>query len=206
MKIMQMELGPLGTNCYIIINEETKEALVIDPGAEGKKVLEILNKDNLVLKAIILTHGHSDHIGAVGFLAKETGAEVMISEKDASMLTDSRRNLSAYMGDNIVCEKADRLLNDGDKIDVAGITLDVIATPGHTPGGICLKTGDTVFCGDTIFCESIGRTDFPGGSYSEIINSIKTKILILPDTVKLLPGHGPATDVGWERRRNPFLQ
>ncbi len=206
MKVFVLEVGQLGTNCYIAVNEEEKRAVIIDPGADAKNILAAVDKEDLKIEAILLTHGHSDHIQAVGAVREATKAPVMISEKDAPMLTDSRRNLSSFMGEDISMKAADRLLKDGDKIEAAGLTFDVLATPGHTQGGLCFKNGDIVFCGDSIFLESIGRTDFPGGSYEQLITSIKTKLFTLPEQTKLLPGHGPATDVGWERRRNPFLQ
>lgn len=206
MKVLTLELGPLGTNCYILINEEEKKGVIFDPGADAQTILTVVEKEGITVEAILLTHGHSDHIGALAQVREMTKAPVMIGEKDANMLTDARRNLSSFMGENIALKTADRLLKDGDVVDVAGCSLEVLETPGHTPGGVCYKVENVVFCGDTIFCESIGRTDFPGGSYPEILSSIKTKILTLPDETNLLPGHGPATTVGWERRMNPFLQ
>lgn len=206
MEVIVLELGQLGTNCYMLVNEVEKRAVIFDPGAEVQVILAEIQKRELKVEAILLTHGHSDHIGALHALQEATKASVMIGEKDANMLTDAKRNLSVFMGDNISLKEADRLLKDNDIIKAAGYEIKVLSTPGHTPGGVCYKVSDMVFCGDTIFCESIGRTDFPGGSYPEILNSIKTKILTLPDDTKLFPGHGPSTTVGWERRKNPFLQ
>jgi glyoxylase-like metal-dependent hydrolase (beta-lactamase superfamily II) len=206
MKIILLEVGALGTDCYIAVNEEEKLGVIIDPGADARFILKKVKGEGLKIEAILLTHGHSDHIGALKEVAEALKAPVMIGEKDANMLTNARFNLSTFMGENITCDKANRLLKDGDIVEAAGLAFEVMETPGHTPGGCCFKCGDVVFCGDTIFCESIGRTDFPGGSYPQLIQSIKSKILTLADDVKLLPGHGPATEVGWERRMNPFLQ
>ena len=206
MKIIAMEVGVIGTNCYVVINEEQKKGVVIDPGGDADQILEKIKQKGITIEAIFLTHGHSDHIMAVDEVRGVTGAKVYISEADADMLTKASSNLSVYMGAGREFKAADEFLIDGETITAAGLKFQVVATPGHTKGGICLLCGDTVFCGDTIFSESIGRTDLPGGSYSQILHSIKTKIMVLPDEMKLLPGHGPATTIGWERRRNPFLQ
>ncbi|MHC1715919.1 MAG: MBL fold metallo-hydrolase [Acidaminococcaceae bacterium] len=206
MKIIAMEVGVIGTNCYLVINEEQKTGVVIDPGGDADQILEKIKQKGIKIEAIFLTHGHSDHIMAVDEVRGVTGAKVYISEADADMLTKASSNLSVYMGAGREFKAADEFLVDGETITAAGLKFQVVATPGHTKGGICLLCGDTVFCGDTIFSESIGRTDLPGGSYSQILHSIKTKIMVLPDEMKLLPGHGPATTIGWERRRNPFLQ
>ena len=206
MKIIAMEVGVIGTNCYVVINEEQKTGVVIDPGGDADQILEKIRQKGIAIEAIFLTHGHSDHIMAVDEVREVTGAKVYISEADADMLTKASSNLSVYMGAGREFKAADEFLIDGETITAAGLKFQVVATPGHTKGGICLLCGDTVFCGDTIFSESIGRTDLPGGSYSQILHSIKTKIMVLPDEMKLLPGHGPATTIGWERRRNPFLQ
>ena len=206
MKIIAMEVGVIGTKCYVVINEEQKKGVVIDPGGDADQILEKIKQKGITIEAIFLTHGHSDHIMAVDEVREVTGAKVYISEADADMLTKASSNLSVYMGAGREFKAADEFLIDGETITAAGLKFQVVATPGHTKGGICLLCGDTVFCGDTIFSESIGRTDLPGGSYSQILHSIKTKIMVLPDEMKLLPGHGPATTIGWERRRNPFLQ
>ena len=206
MKIIAMEVGLIGTNCYLVINEEQKTGVVIDPGGDAEQILEKIRQKGIAIEAIFLTHGHSDHIMAVDEVREATGAKVYISEADAGMLTKASSNLSFYMGAGREFKATDEFLVDGETITAAGLKFQVVATPGHTKGGVCLVCGDTVFCGDTIFSESIGRTDLPGGSYSQILHSIKTKIMVLPDEMKLLPGHGPATTIGWERRRNPFLQ
>ena len=206
MKVLVMEVGSIGTNCYLVINEENKSGVVIDPGGDGDMILDKIRQKGLNIEAIFLTHGHSDHIMAVDEIRTATGAKVYISQEDAAMLIKASSNLSLYMGASREFKAADEFFEDGETLTVAGLNFKVIATPGHTRGGVCLICEDIVFCGDTVFSESIGRTDLPGGSYSQILQSIKNKILVLPDEMKLLPGHGPATTIGWERRRNPFLQ
>ena len=206
MRVIKMEVGMLGTNCYLVINEELHKGVVIDPGGDGDRILECIRQERVDIEAILLTHGHSDHIMALDELREATQANVYISQEDASMLVKPAGNLSIYMGEGASFRPADIIFKDGEILNVAGIEFKVLATPGHTKGGVCLVAENTVFCGDTIFAESIGRTDLPGGSYNQILDSIRNKILVLPDEVNLLPGHGPSTTVGWERRRNPFLQ
>lgn len=206
MKIIQMEVGNLGTNCYIVYCEQTLKAGVIDPGGRTEAILAEINKANLTVEYIINTHGHADHIVANDAIKQATGAKVLIHHDDAGMLTSAERNLSMYVGGAFVCGPADQLLSHNDIITIGNIELKVLHTPGHTPGGICLLTDMTVIAGDTLFAESIGRTDFPGGSYSQLIRSIKENLMTLPDNVKVLPGHGPETTVGWERKYNSFIQ
>jgi glyoxylase-like metal-dependent hydrolase (beta-lactamase superfamily II) len=206
MKIIQMEVGSLGTNCYIVYCENTKKAVIIDPGGDAAKILAAVSREGLSVEAIINTHGHADHVLANVKVQEATGAPLWIHSADADMLGSGSRNLSAFLGGATSCGKADRLLSDGEVLPVGDFSLTVLHTPGHTPGGISLLTGKTVFVGDTLFAESIGRTDFPGGSYSQLINSIKAKLMVLDDEVKAYPGHGPATTIGWERRQNPFIQ
>lgn len=206
MKILALEVGMIGTNCYIAINEATNAGVVIDPGGDGAKILSIIEKHGVKIEAIFITHGHSDHIMALDEVRSATGAKVYISKADEPMLTNANTNLSMFMGQNQTFSAADEYFTDNQELSVAGMNFKILATPGHTLGGMCILTDKVVFCGDTIFAESIGRTDLPGGSYEQILKSIKEKILPLADDVQLLPGHGPATTVGWERRRNPFLQ
>lgn len=207
MKILHMVVGPIATNCYIVVNDENNEAVVVDPGDEGNNIVNEIKKANLKVKAIFLTHGHSDHISGLEEVEEATGAKIYMSKEDAPRLANRESTLSYFnkKKENPVT-KPDEYFTDGEVLTVAGLEFKIYTTPGHTPGGVCIQCGDVVFCGDTVFAESIGRTDLPGGSYEDILKSIKEKILPLADDVKLLPGHGPATTVGWERRRNPFLQ
>jgi glyoxylase-like metal-dependent hydrolase (beta-lactamase superfamily II) len=206
MQILRMEVGSLGTNCYIIWCEETKKAAVIDPGGDAAAILTKIRDEKLAVEYIINTHGHGDHIGAVSKVKQATNAAVLIHAADADMLISSAKNLSMYMGPGITCDPADRTVREGDVVSFGSVSLTVLETPGHTAGGICLLTEGVVFSGDTLFAESIGRTDFPGGSYSQLINSIRQKLMVLPDDYTVYPGHGPSTTIGWERKRNPFIQ
>lgn len=206
MKTIKMEVGNLGTNCYIIYCEKTLQAAIIDPGGNAQEIIALLNQEKLNVACIINTHGHADHILANTAVRQATGAPLYIHEADAAMLTNAQLNLSPFIGGAMTCDPADRLLTDGDIIQVGEIKFTVMHTPGHTPGGICLQTDTLVVSGDTLFAESIGRTDFPGGSHGQLINSIRNKLLILGNDVRVLPGHGPDTTIGWERANNPFIQ
>ncbi|MBC8015739.1 MAG: MBL fold metallo-hydrolase [Sporomusaceae bacterium] len=206
MKIIKLEVGHLGANCYITYCEKTLSGAVIDPGGNGKQIIDRIRHENIQLAYIINTHGHADHIAANDEIKEATGASVVIHSADANMLVSSQDNLSAYIGNNLICQPADRLLNDGDIIMVGEIEFQVIHTPGHTLGGICLKANGFLFSGDTLFAQSIGRTDFPKGSHKQLISSIKNKLLVLADNIVVLPGHGGSTTIGDERHTNPFIQ
>ncbi len=199
-------VGELGANCYVVGCEKTGEAAVIDPGGDAEKIVGVINKKGLKLKYIINTHGHIDHIAGNDALKEATGAQVLIHELDGEMLTQARHNLSNMVGMPFQFKPADRLLKDGDTIEIGNIKLQVLHTPGHTRGGICLVGEGVVFSGDTLFNLSIGRTDFPGGDYDTIINSIKTKLLSLPDDTAVYPGHMGSSTIGYERNHNSFLR
>lgn len=200
-------VGSIGANCYIVGCEKTKAALVIDPGGEGDRILQRVDELGLNVELVVNTHGHLDHIAENKYLREKTGAKLAIHKDDAEMLVDPEKNLSALFdsGSPIISPPADILLSDGDELKFGEYTIQVLHTPGHTVGSICLKLDKTLFTGDTLFVGSIGRTDFPGGSYSEILNSIKTKLYPLDDDLTVYPGHGPRTTLGHEKRNNPYV-
>jgi len=206
MKVHIMEVGAYQANCYLVFDEETKEALIIDPGAQGREIMAQVQKLGLNVKYIVNTHGHSDHIGANQYVKEATGAPLLIHEADAPMLTSPAKNLSIYFGEDINKPPADRLLKDGDVVEAGSLKFKVLHTPGHTRGGICLVGQEVCFSGDTLFAMSVGRSDFPGGSHETLINSIKTKLMTLDDETVVFPGHGPYTTIGQEKAGNPFLR
>ncbi len=205
MKVMMMPLGVYETNCYVVYDENTLEAAVIDPGAEGKGLIKILEENKLDVKKILLTHGHSDHIGAVQAVADRYKVPVYIHPNDSMFLKDPKLNLSVHMGLSITCDVEEKPLIGGDKIEAAGVSFTVLETPGHTGGGVCFYGGGIVFAGDTLFQGSIGRTDFPGGSFEQLDKAIRTQLYTLPPDTIVCPGHGPTTTVGDEMKYNPFV-
>ncbi len=204
MIVKKVVVGPFASNCYIVGSESNKEGVIIDPGADAKEILKNVKDLGLDIKLIVLTHGHIDHTGAVKEVKKTTGAEVAIHTDDAKSLQEQL--LGRLFGLSYPPPPPpDWLLKDGDSIDIGNLHFLVVHTPGHSPGGICLLEEGVVFSGDTLFNYGIGRTDMPGGSYSQLMNSIHTKLMILPDNTTVYPGHGPATTIGTERHSNPFL-
>ncbi len=200
--IVKIMVGPMGCNCYIVACDETRDALIIDPGGETAKIKAALRTHGLSACRIINTHGHGDHIGANGSL----GLPISIHRLDAVFLEDPEKNLSSLFFFHIASPQASQLLEDGDVVEFGRARLSVIHTPGHTPGGISLKMGKDLFTGDTLFQGGIGRTDFPYGDEETLLRSIREKILVLGDDTVIHPGHGPDSTVGEERVDNPFLQ
>jgi glyoxylase-like metal-dependent hydrolase (beta-lactamase superfamily II) len=203
--LKSLAVGPLETNCYILGDEKSKEAVVIDPGGDFDEIEKQLKESKLDLKCIILTHGHFDHTGALAQLKKATGAEILIHAKDSFMLSPTGQAQPFLVDSGHDPCRADRTLQEGDRIEFGEKGLEVLHTPGHTPGGISLLIDKMIFVGDTVFSGSIGRTDLPGGSFPQLIDSIKGKLLTKEDDYLVYPGHGPPSTVGEERTNNPFL-
>jgi len=202
-----LTVGLLEVNCYILGDEETKEAVVIDPGGDEDKILEALKYAELNLKYIIDTHGHFDHVDANQPLKEATGAKIAIHEADAQMLSQPSAEAMFFTGNRARVSQADLLLKEDDLISFGPYRLKVLYTPGHTPGSISLvlEGFPYVYVGDLLFAGSIGRTDFPGGSFDNLIQAVRTKIFPLGDRYAVYPGHGPVTTVGQERKYNPFF-
>lgn len=199
-------VGELAVNCYILAKGQNSSAIIIDPGEDEKKIRRILDKFGLKPGIIINTHGHIDHIGCDDKFA----APIYVHELDAPLLRNAELNLSNFLGGGFSVTSAEvRVLRDKDIIEFEGISLEVIHTPGHTPGGICLlmkKPQDKIlFTGDSLFYRSIGRTDFPGADERKLIGAIKEKIFTLADDTEIFPGHGPSSTIGKEKQENPFL-
>ncbi|RME26630.1 MAG: MBL fold metallo-hydrolase [Deltaproteobacteria bacterium] len=203
----QLETGPIQTNTYIVGCSNTREAAVIDPGGHVGAILSALDRHGLECKVIINTHAHFDHVGGNRELKNRTGAELCIHPEEAPMLAGLRQQALLF---GMLAEESpepDRLVKEGDTVQVGELVLDVLHTPGHSPGSISLVIRDNgrILVGDLVFRGSVGRTDLPGGSMETLVRSVKEKIFTYPDDTVLLPGHGPATSVGLERRTNPFL-
>lgn len=199
-------VGLLQSNCYLLGDEETKEAVVIDPGGDEDEILEAIQFHGLKLKYIIDTHGHFDHVDANQPIKDATGAEIVIHKLDAAML--NRKNEAIFFtGKPMRSSQADIIVEEGDVITFGSHRLKVLHTPGHTPGGmsLVLENSPLVFVGDTLFAGSIGRTDFPGGDFDALINGVRQKLFPLGDHYVVYPGHGPVTTIGHERQYNPFF-
>ena len=207
MIIKELAVGPIMANCFILGCEETKVAAVIDPGDETDRILDTLLESNLSAITIINTHGHFDHVGGNRKLKEITGADILIHPLDVSMLSKLSASAAAWGMFAEDSPEPDRTIEEDDTIVIGTITLKVIHTPGHTQGGISLYADGILFVGDTLFAGSIGRTDFPGGDYDTLIDSIQKKLFPLGDDVRVLSGHGPETTIGREKqkRNNPFV-
>ena len=201
-------VGPLQCNCSVIGDETTREAMVIDPGDEIERVLEIVRQHKLTVKTIVVTHAHIDHVGGANKLKQATGAPILMNENDATLLKMLEMQ-AAWIGVRPPGEvKIDSAIGDADTIRAGKLEARVLHTPGHTEGSVCLyfEPEKKLIAGDTLFAGSIGRTDLPGGSYEKILRSLHKTVMALPDETIVVPGHGELTTIGEERSSNPFLQ
>jgi glyoxylase-like metal-dependent hydrolase (beta-lactamase superfamily II) len=206
MIIETLQLGPVGTNCFIVGDEATGQAAVVDPGDDAPRVLAALSRLGMTPSLVVATHAHFDHVGGVSGICKATRAPFLIGEAEVPVLEVAAERARAFFGIDIDAPPPpDRLLREGDTVTLGGRPFRVVQTPGHSPGHICLLGDGTAFVGDVVFSGSIGRTDLPGGDHETLLRSIARHILPLPDDTRLYNGHGPATTVGRERRTNPFL-
>ena len=205
-EIKSMTLGMVATNCYLIINKETKEALLIDPADNALRISNVIEENVCTLKAILLTHGHFDHIMALNELKKRYNVPVYAHEAEEEVLKQSSLNMSGMIG-QIYTTQADIYVKDGEHLKLAGLDIIVLHTPGHTKGGVCyyLPEEKVLMSGDTLFHCSIGRTDFPTGSMSQLVRSVKEQLFVLPDDVQVYPGHDSVTSIGYEKQYNPFF-
>ncbi|MFC1644204.1 MBL fold metallo-hydrolase [Candidatus Omnitrophota bacterium] len=194
-------VGPLCTNCYLIYEKSSRRGMLIDPGAYDDEIVAYIKDNGIDMVCILNTHGHADHIaGDAAF-----GLPVMIHELDEPCLRNSARNLFSFLEGEVPAVTVKKLLKGGDVVDLGALKLEIIHTPGHTPGSISVKCGDMLFSGDVLFFEGVGRTDLPEGSHATLMNTINERLMTLPDSVKVFPGHGPETTIGHERHNNPFL-
>ncbi len=208
MRIKQLVVGPLGTNCFVVLDDPSGRAAVVDPGANAQRVVEAL--EGYTASYILVTHAHFDHIGGVGDVKAATGAPVAIHRLEAEWLSDPVRNGSGLWPDvcpePVVAPPPDRTLEDGDRLPFGDREIVTLFTPGHSPGHVAYLLGNVVFAGDTLFQGSIGRSDIPGGDHGVLLRSIREKLLVLGDDTIVAPGHGPATTIGREKLANPFLR
>jgi len=218
MKVKTLSLGNMDNNCYIVYDETTRDAAIIDAPTDAAKILSAIVDNQLACNYILLTHAHYDHIGALDELKNATGAQVCIHESEALALNDSTANLARYSGAKCPVSPADMLLRDGDVVQFGFVNTLVLNTPGHTVGGLCFYCTDTtpcensiitkpaLFSGDTLFHKDIGRCDFPGGSYATIKQSIRRKLYTLPDETIVYPGHGRSTSIAYEKQHNNYIR
>jgi hydroxyacylglutathione hydrolase len=206
MIIKNMPSGPLMVNTYLVYDEEDKKGFIVDPGGYNRQLTQVVIDQGVDVKYIILTHGHCDHIGGVNeHLNDFPGAKVVISVGDQKMVQSPKLNMSPMVFEKEVIVVPDIIVKQGDTLQVGAMNLKFLMTPGHTPGGMCILVDDTLFSGDTLFYGSIGRTDFPGSSFEKLSESIHGQLFVLPDNIKVYPGHMGTTTIGFEKRNNPFV-
>jgi len=206
LQVEPLVVGPLFSNCYIVWDEKVKHGAIIDPGDDADNILKVVKELGIEIKYILATHGHFDHVGAVAPLRRELKAEFLAHKEDFFFIEDGESAARRWLVDIEQPPKPDRFIKDGEKIKVGGFELEVLHTPGHSPGGISFLNDRMVFCGDTLFQGNIGRTDFRKGSFEELSNSIKTRLYTLPDDTLVYTGHGPVTTIGDEKKFNAFVR
>jgi hydroxyacylglutathione hydrolase len=205
MLLYSLETGAFAANCYLAACEQSRRGILIDPGADAGSIIRLVREKEITVAYLVCTHGHIDHIGAAAAVREALGAPLYIHQADSDMLRHPHDALGFY-GDKAEPAQPDGFLEEGCELACGSFTLKVLSTPGHSPGSVCLYGEGVLFSGDTLFAGSIGRTDFPGGDFGQIISSIKTKLLVLPEETVVYPGHGPATTIAEEKRYNPFLR
>ena len=206
MKIVNIPTGMLQANTYLVCDETSRLGFIVDPGGYSRELKNIIEKNDIQIQYIVLTHGHGDHIGGVQeHLRDFPDAKVVCSRAEEKMLLDPELNEAHHFGPEKVSFKPDILVDDGDTLTVGNMTMKFIMTPGHTEGGMCILVDDVLFSGDTLFCRSIGRTDLAGGDFKTLMESIKNKLFLLPDETQVLPGHMGTTTIGFEKEHNPFV-
>ena len=208
MIVKMLVVGPFASNCYIVGSSSTKEGMIIDPGAEAGTILRTVQQMGLSIPLIVVTHAHIDHVSALRSVQEKTNAEFALHEAEKGLLLTAPMRMLTSLGLSPIKSppQPDRLLKDGDSIEIGDLHFEVLHTPGHSSGGISLSGHGVVFSGDTLFNFGIGRTDFPGCSHELLMKSIHEKLMVLPDETIVYPGHGPLTTIGDERRGNPFLR
>lgn len=208
MNVRNIPSGMLMVNTYYVIDEKTKKGFIVDPGGFDKKLCNLAEQDGIDLEYIVLTHGHVDHIGGVSeYREHYPNIKVIAAKAELPMLSDPDYNMSSMMGMAPITVVPDITVVEGDELTVGNINMRFVMTPGHSPGGMCIIIDEekVVFSGDTLFAQSVGRTDFPGGSFSQLIESIRAKLFVLDDDVIVYPGHMGPTRIGIEKRHNPFV-
>lgn len=209
-KIKTIPVGPLETNCYVVIDSNSNDAIIIDPGAEAGKILSEVENAGANLRGVILTHGHGDHIGAVSYIISNKNVPLWIHSDDAPMLTDAEKNLSAMLGFSITSHHPYNNLTDGEILQIGSLKFKVLHTPGHTRGGVSFFFDDNknpvVFTGDTLFCGDVGRCDLPGSSWEALQESILNKLYTLPENTSVFPGHGPPSSIANEKINNNYVK
>lgn len=208
MLLQTLQVGPLLVNCYIAGDDQARQVVVIDPGGDVRAIVNALRQARARVDAIVLTHAHFDHVMGVAGLKEDTAAPLLVSREDAPILSTAKGQAAFFGLAMPPPPLPDRFLQEGDEVRAGSLTLTVISTPGHSPGGICLWSAkeQVLFSGDTLMRGTIGRSDFEGGSMEGLLQSIRSKLLVLPPETRVYPGHGPITTIGEEKMLNPFLR